>query len=141
MAILNYTTQVATEKTAIEIQMLLVKAGVKGFMTQFDDDGVMTGITFQLNTSNGAMYFTLPANIDKLYVVLQNADIGRKYKTREQAARTAWRIIKDWIKAQLAFIETDMVDMVEVFLPYMQTENGETVYKRLLNNQFLLSKL
>lgn len=140
MAILNYTTSIEAEKTAIEIQSLLVKSGVKGVMTKFDDDGVMTGITFQIDTNNGQLYFNLPANIDKVYIILQNAGVTRKYRTREQAARVAWRIIKDWIKAQLALVETEMVQMTEVFLPYMQTENGETVYERLSNNQFLLPK-
>ena len=35
----------------------------------------------------------------------------------QQANRTAWRIIKEWILAQMALIETEMVSVEEVFLP------------------------
>jgi hypothetical protein len=107
-------------------------------MTAFDDEGVMIGITFQLETPTGPMYFNLPANIDKVYVVLQQQQVEKRYRTREQAARVAWRIIKDWILAQLALVETEMVEMPEVFLPYMQTDNGQVLYERLANQQFLL---
>jgi hypothetical protein len=139
MPILNYTTKIAPEKTAIEIQKKLVSAGARGIMTQFDENGVMIGITFQIDGPLGPLYYNLPANIDKVYVVLQNSGIERRYRNREQASRVAWRIIKDWIEAQIALVETEMVEMAEVFLPYMQTDNGETVYRRLENNNFLLT--
>ncbi len=138
MPIKNYTTSIAVEKTATEIQKSLVKGGARGVMSTFDDEGVMTGITFSLELPNGPMYFNLPANIDKVYVVLQQQQVERRFRTREQAARVAWRIIKDWIQAQLALVETEMVEMPEVFLPYMQTDTGENLYHRLSNNQFLL---
>ncbi len=48
----------------------------------------------------------------------------------------AWRICKDWIEAQLAIVEAEMADMVEVFLPYAQTESGETVYEQLRGRGF-----
>jgi len=33
-----------------------------------------------------------------------------KYRTREHAARVAWRICKDWIEAQLAIVDAEMAD-------------------------------
>ena len=50
----------------------------------------------------------------------------------EQANRTAWRIIKEWIPAQMALIETEMVTVEEVFLPYMLT-GKQTLYQALSN--------
>ena len=35
---------------------------------------------------------------------------------RDQAVRTAWRIVKDWVEAQMALVETQMVTTAEVFL-------------------------
>ncbi len=58
-----------------------------------------------------------------------------KYRTRAQAARVAWRIIKDWIEAQLALVEAEQVDMVEVFLPYAQVQGGRTVYEALTSGK------
>ena len=73
MPLLNYTTKIAPEKTATEIQKKLVKAGARGIMTTFDDDGVMVGITFQIEGPHGPLYYNLPANIDKVYIVLQRS--------------------------------------------------------------------
>lgn len=53
----------------------------------------------------------------------------------EQAHRTAWRIVKEWVVAQMALIETGMVDMEEVFLPYMLIGN-RTVYEVLSEGNF-----
>ena len=50
----------------------------------------------------------------------------------QQANRTAWRIIKEWILAQMALIDTEMVAVEEVFLPYMLTDK-QTLYQALSN--------
>jgi hypothetical protein len=34
---------------------------------------------------------------------------------RDQAVRTAWRIVKDWVEAQMALVETQMVSTQDVF--------------------------
>ena len=51
----------------------------------------------------------------------------------------AWRIIKDWIEAQLAIVEAEQAEMVEVFLPYAQNPaTGKTLFEQLSNDQFAL---
>jgi hypothetical protein len=47
--------------------------------------------------------------------------LATKRHKREQAARIACRIIPNWEEAQLAIIETGLVDLKQVFLPYAQT--------------------
>ena len=58
--------------------------------------------------------------------------------TQEQAERVAWRILKDWIEAQMALLDIEMVRFEEIFLPYIETQNGQTIYERLEQKQFLL---
>jgi hypothetical protein len=36
---------------------------------------------------------------------------------RDQAVRVSWRIIKDWVEAQMALVETQMVTTAQVFCP------------------------
>ena len=55
-----------------------------------------------------------------------------------QAERVAWRILKDWVEAQMALLDIGMVRFEEIFLPYIETKNGRTVYERLEEKQFLL---
>ena len=55
-----------------------------------------------------------------------------------QAERVAWRILKDWVEAQMALLDIEMVRFEEIFLPYIETKDGRTVYERLEEKQFLL---
>jgi hypothetical protein len=57
---------------------------------------------------------------------------------REQAERVAWRIVKDWVEAQMAILESEMVQMDEIFLPYMLNNQGHTVFEAYRDKQLLL---
>ncbi len=130
MAILNYTTKITSEKTASEIQAKLVKAKACAVLSEYENC-VLSHLSFKVNTIHGEMAFRLPANIDGVLKAMQrDPKVSKGLKTREQAARVAWRIVKDWVEAQLAIIEAEMATLPQVFLPYMQTGNGETVYQR-----------
>ena len=54
--------------------------------------------------------------------------IPKRFKTTVQADRVAWRILKDWVEAQLALIATQMVSLDQIMLPYMLMDEGLTVY-------------
>ncbi len=60
--------------------------------------------------------------------MLKDKKVPKPLKTKEQAARVAWRIIKDWVEAQIAIIDAGMATVTQVFLPYAQTPEG-TVYE------------
>lgn len=135
MAILNYTTSISSEKSAMEIQQKLVKASARAVLSEYES-GVLSHISFKIDTKHGEMAFRLPANIDGVLKALQREPkVAKAQKTREQAARVAWRIVKDWVEAQLAIIEADMATLPQVFLPYMQTQQG-TVYECFERNGF-----
>ena len=53
-----------------------------------------------------------------------------------QAERTAWRNIHWWLKVQLTMIALRMVEVSEVFLPYMLVAEQETLYQRLVSGGF-----
>lgn len=57
---------------------------------------------------------------------------------REQAERTAWRNIRDWVLAQMAFVEAGNVEVDEVFLPYLTDGKGRTLYQVYQSGQLLL---
>ena len=134
MPIKNYTTAIKTEKTLAEIHKRLTAAGARAILSDYDEDQVLTSISFRVPTPIGLMSFQLPANIDKTHAVLVRQRVQPKFRSKEQAARVAWRILKDWLDAQLALIETEMVTVDQVFLPYDQTNTGETVYEKLIES-------
>ena len=57
---------------------------------------------------------------------------------RAQAERVAWRIVKDWVEAQMAILESEMVQMDEIFLPYMVNDNGQTLFEAYRRNQLMI---
>jgi len=139
MAILNYTTKITTEKTAGEIQRKLADAKAQAVLCEYDNDSVMCAMSFRIMTSHGSVFFRLPANTQGVFKALQsNKKIPKKLRTKEQAARVAWRILKDWVEAQLAIVEAEMADLTEVFLPYAQNQSGKTIYEMVSGNGFEL---
>ena len=126
MAIKNYTTVVDVYKSLGEIQSALAKHGARKIMIDYDENGHPTSVTFGIETSVGVRGFCLPANVAGVQAVFYR----QKVKAAEdQAERTAWRNIRDWIMAQMAIIEAGQVQMDEVFLPYLTDGKGRTLYQ------------
>jgi hypothetical protein len=137
MALLNYTTSISAHKTVAEIQSKLAKAGAHQVLHEYVSDGTVSALSFRIKTKFGDMAFRLPANIDAVEAVLgKQFKRNSKFAHREQAERTGWRILKDWVEAQLALIETGMVSVEQVFLPYAQNQSGQTVYEALVEKRF-----
>lgn len=136
MPLLNYTTQISAEKTAAEIQAILARAGAMAIMTEYDPSGVLIGISFKIGTPFGPTAFSLPCDIAAVNRILdrqsRQGKVPKRLVSNEQAARVGWRIIKNWIEAQLALVQTQMVTLDQVFLPYARTRSGETVYERYI---------
>jgi hypothetical protein len=137
MPLLNYTTQIDAAKTVMEIQAMLAKGGALAIMTEYDGAGVLFALTFRLGTPVGPVAYKLPCNVDAVSIILTRqakaGKVPRRLVTKEQAARVGWRIIKDWVEAQLALVETQMVSADQVFLPYAVTANNQTVYERFID--------
>ena len=124
MALLNYTTTVEAYKTVSEIEQMLVKHGAKSIMKQFDD-GMITSLSFLINTGVNDIPIKLPIRVDDVLQVLieqkkMHPKAGIK-ATKDQANRVAWRILKDWIEVQMALLDIGMVQFEEIFLSYIET--------------------
>lgn len=141
MPILNYTTTIDVNKTVFEIQYQLSKHGARAILTEFDDLGKISGISFKINIDNREIGIKLPSNVNAVLKILEIEKSKRKATikaTYEQAEKVAFRIIKDWVEAQMAIYETRMVKLEEVFLPYIITSNGQTLFQKYETNQLLL---
>lgn len=137
MPLLNYTTKVDIFTTLGQIQGMLVKHGAKKILQEYDPSGRIEAVSFMINTPVGMQAVRLPANVAAVEKVLNKQRVKCDY---EQAERVAWRIVKDWVEAQMAILESEMVTMDEVFLPYMIASNNETVYTLFSKNQLQLAQ-
>lgn len=136
--LLNYTTQVSVSRTIGQVQGLLVEAGARSIQTNYDEVGTPLGIAFVVQTAYGIRRFLLPVNAERVEAVLRREKVAPKYQSPEHAERVAWRIVKDWLEAQLAIIRTEMVTLDQVMLPYMSDETGRTVYELYRDQQLAL---
>ena len=135
MPLLNYTTKVNVFTTISEIQAQLVKHGAKRIVQDYDDAGHISALIFQIETPTGLRMIRLPANVDAVSKVLERQKVKCDL---EQAERVAWRIVKDWVEAQMAILESEMVWIDEIFLPYMVNDKGQTLFQSYRQNQLLL---
>jgi len=143
MPLLNYYSKVPAHESITEISRLLAKAGARQIMHDYDDAGNIVALSFSLELEGQHIGFRLPTDwhpIQHMLVELRrkNRKIGTFITTEDHARNVAWRIVKDWVEAQLAIIETRMVTTAQVFLPYAVTANGQTLYEYVGNNTNLL---
>jgi hypothetical protein len=138
MAILNYTTTVQVHKTVGEMHGILVQAGARQIATEYSTTGSPTALAFVSETPFGPRHFVLPADTRRVLAVMRRERVQPRYCSPEQAERVAWRILKDWLEAQLALIKIEMVTLDQVMLPYMRGESGQTVYDLYRDRQLAL---
>lgn len=142
MPLLDYTTSVPVSRTISQIQAKLVEHGARAVMMEYDDRGRINALAFKVRTPNGELPIRLPIDAGATLKVLQrqyaNREIPGRYADEEHAYRVAWRIIKDWVEAQMSILETEMVKMEEIFLPYVITRGGQTVYQVMAERHFML---
>ena len=136
-------TEVPSDKTASEIETMLQKAGVTKTGKQYES-GHVKSLYFQMDTPQGSLPFRLPVNVDAVYQLMMNQYKNSaqfrydqqyqdtlKRRVYSQAERTAWRIVHWWVKSQLALIQLNMVEISEIFLPYMLVSPDHTLYSQL----------
>lgn len=139
MPILNYTTKIDAYKTISEIQRILSDKGANKITIDNDSKGLPIALTFCIYMNDYQTAFCLPCNFSGVLKAMRKSNkVANSFCNEEQALRVGWRIIKDWVEAQMAIVESELADLAEVFLPYAVTKSGETLYQQIKGNQKLL---
>ena len=136
MPLLNYTTTVEASRTVMEIQHILSSHGARAILINYGDQGQVESLSFQVMTPAGLVGFRLPINPEAIMKVLTRQRVRGRATEKPQAVRIAWRIVKDWVEAQMALLETEMVSLDQLFLPYAVTPQGNTFYEALAARGF-----
>lgn len=137
MPIKNYTTRVSAEKSVGEVMSLLARKGARKVMTEYDSNGEVVAVCFILHIGGNELPFSLPLRADSILKILQNEKkAGRLDKVAfrdvnmSHARKVGWRILLDWLDAQLALVEIGMAQMEEVFMPYLWSiQKQKTFYE------------
>lgn len=129
----NYTSEVPADRSISYIEKTLAQHGAAMIVKMYGDDGEVTAIAFEIECKGKKLAFRLPSQIDACAKTLE-ANLPRRArpetvrKVGEQAARTAWKILADWVDAQMAMIDLAQVEMLEVFLPYAYNAARQQTY-------------
>lgn len=140
MFLKNYTSNVPVSQTIYRIEQVLIKCGVGGIEKEYTSLGKVLAITFRIELEPGKpMFVRLPVNEEQALQALWSNYVGddwkylspdknslswqsrlRKKKSdfADQAERTAWKIIQDWVEVQMSMVQMKQADFREVFLPY-----------------------
>ena len=137
MPLLDYTTSISPFRSIGELQETLVVHGARKILTEYNDCGKITGLSFMVETPAGLIPIRLPVAVEKVQRILEKQKAPKR--DIEQAERVAWRNIYHWVVAQMALLETGMVSMDEIFLPYVTQQDGRTLYAAFQESQYKLT--
>ena len=138
MKIMNYTTKVPAARSIAEIEVLLASNGATHVMKEYMGDGRVISIKFQLANKVGYM---LPANTERVFATLTKGKRNFQKKTWEaQSERVAWRVLLDWLHAQLSLIAIGQAEFDQVMLPYA-FDGKQTLYERIKSSEDLKGRL
>lgn len=137
MGLLNYSTEIDAWKTISEIQQILAKAGASHFSIK-NKGAQPVAVSFATELNGQPLNYLLPCNLEGIKRQLEKPQNKKNLRGQQldidlQSARVGWRILKDWIEAQCALIEIEMVTIDEVFLPHLIINaQGETLSSKIL---------
>jgi hypothetical protein len=112
---------------------MLSQAGANAILKSYRGDGRVEALSFQYQKRG----YKLPANTEKCYELLFANKHGSKQLQEEQAEKIAWRVIKDWLHAQLSLIRIGQADVEQVMLPYMW-DGEKSFYDKFKASDFSL---
>ena len=132
----NYTSEVPVVRTVTRIEKLLTEFGVTNIMKQYDD-GNIHALLFTIPCQDTVITIRFPANVEAVYEILKHRikrpRPGTLDRLRAQAARTAWKLMQDWIEVQLSLVQMEQIDLLQVFLSYVW--DGQTTFYEALKTQ------
>lgn len=138
----NYTSSMPATRSISYIEAKLAQNGAREILKLYDDGGRVTGICFIVPLNGQDMPFKLPAKVAECEKVLSaNLSPRTRPETRKkiplQAERTAWKILLDWVEAQMAMIELAQVELMEVFLPYVYDhQKKQTFFEQIKEKKY-----
>ena len=139
----SYTTQVPVEKTVLDIERLLQRAGASKIAKDYAADGRVIGFYFALLTRRGELTFRMPCEPEKVYPLLQGGkkwlNAQQRKRLTEQSERVAWRVLLTWTSAQISMIKVEQVTPEQAFFSYAYDPmTRETLFEKLERRNFLM---
>lgn len=138
----NYTSTVPATKSIAYIEHQLIRHGARDIVKHYGPKGELEEVCFSMDTNGKRIPFALPARVyrvEKMFmdnIKRPRADTVKR--VREQAERTAWKFLSDWVDIQMGLIELGQVEFLEVFLPFVyDVAKRQTFFEKMKGNGYL----
>jgi hypothetical protein len=126
----NYRSGMSVQRIFENLNKVLATHGARQISYDYDGLGKATGLSFSIQTPRGMRTIRVPTRVERVAEVLKRQR-AEGWTKPDQAYRTAWKNIHDWVVAQMALLDTEMVKLEEIFLPYMVDASGQTFYEAI----------
>jgi hypothetical protein len=143
MNIRNYTSNVSVESTVAKIEQRLAAAGAHGISKLYSPKGKIESLSFQIALGDRVWHVRVPANAEACFQAMWKEYQLSHRRPREQsrdrimdqASRTAWKLVHDWVDVQISLIVMKQAEFLEVFMPYVW-DGKRTFFQSVRENQF-----
>ena len=134
----NYTSSVDSYRTINKIELILARSGAQNINKTYEA-GLLKAIHFTVPINGSVVAILLPAKTEAVFKVLSSKikrpHHGTMARIKEQANRTAWKLMQDWLEIQLSMIEMEQIELLQAFMGYIY--NGQaTLYEIMRDNGF-----
>jgi hypothetical protein len=112
-------------------------------MKLYGPKGKIISLTFQIGLGDRHWHIRVPANAQACYEALwkdycqhhTRPQERSKITLMDQAERTAWKLVHDWIDVQISLIVMKQAEFLEVFMPYVW-DGKQTYFETVKGHQF-----
>jgi hypothetical protein len=137
----NYTSEVPASQSLAYIERVLVDMGAQDIVKRYSPEKKVIAVWFNIPRDGKMIPIALPARIEAVMKILM---VGRKKvddnvlaRVRDQAERTAWKNVSDWVECQFVMVQLDQVEFLEVFLPYVyDASKQQTLFEHMKSGGF-----
>lgn len=150
----RHTTKKSPSQTAGEIKALLIRLGASNISTMVEK-GEIVSMAFVYDHEGQNLAFRLPIKWTPLYErELEKFESKRRSRAlgaaerersieamKKQAERTGWCIALEWLRVQVAFVETGARNVLEVFMADMLAPGRDSTLSEYLKEKGVMALL
>lgn len=144
MNLKNYTSSVPVERSLMLIEKMLIDIGATNISKSINEQKEVDGIVFMITVNAKPTLFKLKARVDEVFKIMWKDVSPRsafkkevKDNKREQAKRTAWKLLFDRVAMDATDIQLGQMELLEVFLTRAyDMQRGQTFFERMKDEGF-----
>lgn len=136
----NKTSSISPERSILKIEQILISIGATNIAKEYAN-GKVAAVLFSVRRGVSSQFFKLPARTDAIFKHLHKTRVrlteAQQRTLREQAERTAWKNVMEWVDLQATMIKLDQIEFMEAFFAHAWSmEENKTFFERVKENQF-----